>query len=169
VRVHPVLIPDDSLLASVDGVYNAVLVEGDLVGNVLFFGQGAGALPTSSAVIADVVSTARDIVRGIPRLARWKLQPGKVIKLMADIETRYYLRISVADRPGVLAQISRILGDLQISISSAIQKMSDSTAQTAELVLMTHPAKEAAMQQALKEMAQLAVVKEISNLIRVEA
>jgi len=167
-RVHPVFIPEDSLLAKVDGVYNAIMVEGDLVGNVLFFGEGAGASPTSSAVIADVVSAAQDIVCGAGNRVRWKLQSGKVIKPMSDIETRYYLRMNVADRPGVLSQISKILGDHLISISSVIQKMTDSVAQTAEIVIMTHPAKEAAVQQALEEVTNLAVVREISNFIRVE-
>ena len=168
VRVHPVFIPEDSLLAKVDGVYNAVLVEGDLVGKVLFFGEGAGALPTSSAVIADIVSSARKVVLGIGSKAIWKLQPGKSIKPMSEIETRYYLRLTAADRPGVLAQISKIFGDHQISISSAIQRETDSVAQTAEIVIMTHPAQEKAMQQALGRLEHLEVVKEISNFIRVE-
>jgi homoserine dehydrogenase len=99
----------------------------------------------------------------------WRLEPGKVIKPMSEIETRYYLRLNVADRPGVLAQISKVLGDHQISISSVIQKLADSVAQTAEIVIMTHPAEEAAMQQALNELEHLTVVKEISNFIRVEA
>jgi homoserine dehydrogenase len=169
VRVHPVFIPEDSLLAEVDGVYNAVLVEGDLVGKVLFFGEGAGALPTSSAVVADIVSAAQNVAIGFSGGARWGLEPGKSIKPMADIETRYYLRMNVADRPGVLAQISMVLGDHQISISTVIQKLTDSATQTAEIVIMTHPAKEAAMQQALGELTLLAVVKEISNFVRVEA
>jgi len=169
VRVHPVFIPEDSLLAKVEGVYNAVLVEGDLVGRVLFFGEGAGALPTSSAVIANIVSLAQDIVLGVGSRARWRLEPGKVIKPMSEIETRYYLRMNVADRPGVLAQISKILGDHLISISSVIQKVTDEIAQTAEIVIMTHPAREKAMQQALDEVRPLTVVNEISNFIRVEA
>jgi len=168
VRVHPVFIPEDSLLAKVDGVYNAIMVEGDLVGSVLFFGEGAGALPTSSAVIADIVSAAQDIALGVGNRMGWRLEPGKVIKPMSEIETRYYLRLNVADRPGVLAQISKVLGDHQISISSVIQKEADSLAQTAEIVIMTHLAKEAAMQSALDELKQLPVVKEISNFIRVE-
>ena len=168
VRVHPVFIPENSLLAKVDDVYNAVLVEGDLVGKVLFFGEGAGALPTSSAVIANVVSAAQDIVLGVGSRARWKLEPGKRIRSMSEIETRYYLRLNVADRPGVLAQISKVLGDHLISIASVIQKETDSLAQTAELVIMTHPAKESAMQPALEMLAQLNVVKEVSNFIRVE-
>ncbi|MFQ6121565.1 MAG: homoserine dehydrogenase [Dehalococcoidales bacterium] len=168
VRVHPVLIPEDSLLAKVDGVYNAILVEGDLAGKVLFFGEGAGALPTSSAVIADIVSSAQDIILGVADKARRKLESAKSIKPMAEIETRYYLRMNVADRPGVLAQISKILGDHLISISSVIQKEADIVAQTAEIVIMTHPAQEKAMQQALSQLEHLEVVKEISNFIRVE-
>jgi len=169
VRVHPVFIPEDSLLAEVDGIYNAILVEGDLVGRVLFYGEGAGASPTSSAVVADVVSAARDIVIGGGTRARWRLEPGKRIKLMAELETRYYLRLNAADQPGVLAQVSKVLGDHLISISSVIQKAVDPVAQTAEIVIMTHPAKEAEMQQALAELERLAVVKEIGNFIRVEA
>ena len=169
VRVHPVFIPEDSFLAKVNGVYNAVQVEGDLVGTVLFFGEGAGALPTSSAVVADVVSAAQDIALGVGNRAKWKPEPGKVIKPMSKIETRYYLRVNVADHPGVLAQISKVLGDRQISILSVIQKEVDSAARTAEIVIMTHPAREEAMQLALKELRQLTVVEEISNFIRVEA
>ena len=168
-RVHPVFIPEESLLAKVDGVYNGILVEGDLVGRVLFYGEGAGALPTSSAVIADVVSAARDIVTGAGSRARWRLEPGKKIKPMAELETRYYLRLNVADQPGVLAKVAEVLGGHKISISSVIQKAADAAAQTAEIVIMTHPAKEAAMQQALGEVEHLAVVKAISNFIRVEA
>ncbi|MBA7493709.1 Homoserine dehydrogenase [subsurface metagenome] len=88
---------------------------------------------------------------------------------MSEIETRYYLRMNVADRPGVLAQVSKVLGDHLISISSVIQQVTDSATQTAEIVIMTHPAQEKAMQQALGELTHLTVVKEISNFIRVEA
>ncbi len=169
VRVHPVFIPEDSLLAKVVGVYNAVQVQGDLVGKVIFYGEGAGAFPTSSAVIADVVSAAQDIRLGADSRAGWQLKSGKVIKPMSEVVTRYYLRMNVADRSGVLAQISRILGDQQISISQMIQKLADAEAQTAEIVIMTHPAQEKGMQQALKELARIPVVREISNFIRVEA
>jgi homoserine dehydrogenase len=169
VRVHPAFIHADSFLANVDGVYNAILVEGDLVGKVLFFGEGAGAFPTSSAVVADTVSSAQDILLGVADKARWKVEPGKRIKPMAEIETRYYARMTVADKPGVLAQISKILGDNSISISSVIQKEADGTAQTAEIVIMTHPAQEKAMQKALGELAKLNAVVEINNFIRVES
>ena len=136
---------------------------------MLFFGEGAGAQPTSSAIIADVVAIARNIVAGVGSRPGWKLEPGKVIKPMSEIETRYYLRMNVADHPGVLAQISRVLGEYLISISSVIQKETDRVAETAEIVIMTHPAQEKAMQTALGELAHLAIVKQISNFIRVEA
>ena len=168
-RVHPVFLPEDSLLAKVDGVYNAVLVEGDLVDKVLFFGQGAGPLPTSSAVVADIVASAREIRLGVVAGSGWRLGDARVIKPMSDVITRYYLRLNIADRPGVLAQIAQVLGGHQISISSAIQELADSVAETAEIVIITHSAQEKAMQSALSELGKLTVVKEISNFIRVEA
>ena len=135
---------------------------------MLFFGEGAGAKPTSSAVVADIVSSARKIVLGIGSKSELKPESGKSVKPMAEVETQYYVRLSAADRPGVLAQIARIFGDNKISIASAIQPESDDVAQTAEIVIMTHPAQEKAMQQALGELAQLEVVREINNFIRVE-
>lgn len=168
-RVHPTFIPEDSLLAKVDGVYNAVQLEGDLVGKVLFYGEGAGALPTSSAVVADIINLAKGIYSGASRRPGLRFEQNKTVKPMSEIETRYYLRITLADQPGVLAQIASALGEHLISISSVIQKESDPATQTAEVVIMTHPAREQGMQQALKEMEQLAVVREINNFIRVEA
>ena len=162
-------IPEDSLLAKVDGVYNAIQVEGDLVGKVIFYGQGAGPSATSSAVVADVINIAQNISHGVDNAPRLLMGRGQAIKPMADIETRYYVRMSVADRAGVLAQISKILGDHSISISSVIQKETDPSTQTAEIVIMTHPAEEQAVQKALKETKHLGVVKEISNFVRVEA
>jgi len=168
VRVHPVFLPQDLLLAKVDGVYNAVQVEGDLVGRVLFYGQGAGASPTSSAVVADVIDLARRIKLGVNITPTLQLDPTKRIKPISEIETRYYLRMSTVDRPGVLAQISKILGDNLISISSVIQKESDVSADVAEIVLMTYPAQERAMQKAMEEIERLDVMREISNFVRVE-
>jgi homoserine dehydrogenase len=167
VRVHPVLISENTLLARVDGVFNAVMVEGDLVGNVMFYGRGAGPNPTSSAVVADIVSAAQDIVFSSGARVRWHAQP-KTIKPMSAVITRYYLRMTTPDRSGVITQITRVLGDNNISISGLVQKETDNTTQSAEIVIMTHPANEAAMQKALSEMANLSVVKEISNFIRVE-
>lgn len=168
VRVHPVFIPEDALLAKVVGVFNAVQVEGDLVGKVIFYGKGAGALPTSSAVVADIVSAARDIRLGAVSPAGWQVSTDKKIKPMSEVTTRYYFRMNVADRPGVLAQIAHVLGEHQISISQVIQKLVDSTEQTAEIVIMTHHAPEKGVQQAVKELNSLEIVKEINNFIRVE-
>lgn len=168
-RVHPVLIPSESLLAKVDGVYNAIYVIGDLVGNVLLYGQGAGPSATSSAVIADVINIAQNIntrrdnaPRFIPKKTSW-------IKPMEDIETRYYFRMNVLDRAGVLARIAAVMGDNSISISSVIQQESDPSNRTAEIVLMTYPAKERAIQKAMKAINKLNVVKEIGNFMRIEA
>ncbi len=168
VRVHPVCLPEDDFLAKVDGVYNAVLVEGDLVGKVTFLGEGAGALPTSSAVVADVVRVARGIIFGAGYKAVPKSRSDKVIKPMPEIVTRYFIRMNIADRVGVLAQIARVLGDNNISIASAIQKEVDERVQTAEIVIMTHPAQEKGFQRALEELNHLEAVKEIGNFIRVE-
>jgi homoserine dehydrogenase len=168
VRVHPVFIPADSFLAKVSGVYNAVQVEADLAGKVLFMGEGAGALATSSAVVADVVSSARKIALGISSMSIQKMDSVKNIKPMSEIETQYYVRLSAADQPGVLAQIATVFGDNMISIASAIQPESDDKTQTAEIVIMTHPALEKSMQIALGKLEKLEVVREINNFIRVE-
>jgi homoserine dehydrogenase len=168
VRVHPVFIPTEFLLAKVDGVYNAVQIEGDLVGKLIFYGRGAGAQPTASAVISDVIETGRVIAGG----ERWatQLRPPQVmaIRPISELETRYYLRMSIADQPGVLAQIAKILGDRSISIASVIQKEADDVTQSAEIVIMTHPARERFMQQSLSDMENLSAVREVGNLIRVE-
>ena len=168
-RVHPVFIPEESLLAKVDGVYNAIQIEGDLVGTVIFYGEGAGPSATSSAVVADILNIAKNLSCGIDNTIKFPVGSNRTIKPMAEIDTRYYLRMSVVDQPGVLAQISKVLGDHSISISSVIQKETDLSTQTAEIVIMTHPAKEEAVQKALENTEHLPVVKEISNFVRVEA
>ncbi len=168
-RVHPVLIPAESLLAKVDGVYNAIYVTGDLVGNVLFYGQGAGPAATSSAVIADIINIAQNINTRRDNAPRFIPEKTSGIKPMADIQTRYYFRMDILDQVGVLAQISAAMGNQAISISSVIQKESDPSHKTAEIVIMTHPAQESAVQKAIKVINKLAVVKRISNFIRVEA
>jgi len=168
VRIHPALIPEDLLLAKVDGVFNAIQVDGDLIGRLLFYGKGAGDLPTTSAVVADLIDLSQSITRGRSSQFQMTLDASKSLKPFSEIETRYYLRMSVADRPGVLAQIAKVLGDHSISIASVIQKEADVSAQTAEIVIMTHPSRELAIQKALQEMERLAVVKEIGNFIRVE-
>ena len=167
-RVYPALIPLDHMLAKVDGVYNAVEVEGSLCGKVLFHGMGAGREPTTSAVVGDLIEIARRIaVQGPPAPVVQGRRPLTVSPI-DDLETRYYLRLTVADRPGVLAQISRILGEGGISLASVIQKDSDPAEQTAELVITTHPAKEASVQKSLQQVSALEVVTKINNLLRIE-
>ena len=167
-RVHPVLIADDSLLAQVRGVFNAVQVEGDLVGRIILFGRGAGAQPTASAVMADIVAVSRNIMYRIkpagllPMVRKLKMKP------MSEVESRYYLRLNVFDQPGVLAQIATVLGSNRISISQVIQKETDEALQSAEIVIMTHVAREEAMQRALVGLGSLEVVRKINNFVRVE-
>jgi len=167
-RVHPVFISEDALLAKVDGVYNAVNVEGDLVGNVIFYGKGAGSLPTSSAVMGDVVNIARNLSYGIKHNPKLTVSSKYKIKPMNDVETRYYIRMRILDQTGVLAQISKVLGDNKISIASVIQKETDLSNKTAEIVIMTHPSRESALQKALVLMKRLKVVTDVSNFVRVE-
>jgi homoserine dehydrogenase len=172
-RVHPSFVPKEELLASVDGVLNAVQVEGDLLGRVLFQGPGAGPFPTASAIVADVMDAAHSVAaakagRRGGRLP-WRAGRPLPIKPIAELTTRYYLRMEVADQPGVLAQIARCFGDHGVSIASVIQKESDEVAQTAELVIMTHVAREESVQKTIKEAGKLAVVSRVGNLLRVES
>jgi len=173
VRVHPAFVPKEELLASVDGVLNAVQVEGDLLGRVLFEGPGAGPLPTASAILADVMDAAHSVAAA--KAGRrgdrppWRAGRALPIKPVAELTTQYYLRMEVADQPGVLGQIARCFGDNGVSIASVIQKESDEVAQTAELVIMTHVAREESVQKTIKEAGKLAVVSRIGNLLRVES
>jgi homoserine dehydrogenase len=166
-RVNPVLVPTYELLARVDGVLNAVQVEGDLTGRVLFQGAGAGSLPTTSAVMADVLDAARSIVLG-GRPSPWRYTADMPVVPMANLVSRYYIRIEVADKPGVLAVIARSFGDHGVSIASVIQKETDDAAQTAELVIMTHHAKESAIQESIAQIEQFPDVVQVGNMLRVE-
>jgi homoserine dehydrogenase len=169
VRVHPALVPLEAPLAKVDGVYNAVQVEGDLTGMVFFQGRGAGALPTTSAVVADVLNVAHGIAQGAPERFVWREDPAAAIMPMDEVRTRYYLRLRVADRAGVLAKITRVLGETYgISIASIIQKEANEADQTAEIVIMTHEAREADMRAALAEVGRLEVVTEVGTFLRVQ-
>ena len=167
-RLYPALVPLDHMLAKVDGVYNAVEVEGSLCGRVLFHGMGAGSEPTTSAVVGDVIEAARRIGAQGPPPAQVHHQRALSIKPIDDLETRYYLRLTVADNPGVLAQIARIFGDGGISLASVLQRDNDPAEQTAELVITTHQAREASVQKSLGQVAGLEVVSRINNLLRIE-
>ncbi len=170
-RVHPTLLPERSLLANVGGPFNAVCVIGSAVGPTLFYGQGAGEMPTASAVVADIIDAAKSIQSGVnsPISQAWLDKSHSEISVCSieDIETRYYLRFVVVDRPGVLASIGSILGDCNISISSVIQK-EPHCAETVSLMMLTHEAREKDMQGALKQIYKLEVVKGNAKLIRIE-
>ncbi len=168
VRVHPAFVPQDVIIAKVDGVFNAVEITADLAGRVFFHGMGAGSIPTSSAVIGNIMEIARNISLGANFTHSLRLAEDRTIRSMESLETKYYIRMNVADRPGVFAKIATVLGELEISIASVIQKEVDERSQTAEIVIMTHPAKEASVQKALQRLEDLDVVDEVGNMVRVE-
>jgi homoserine dehydrogenase len=164
--VHPTLLPIDHHLASVKGVFNAVLIDGDEVDKLMLYGRGAGARPTSSAVLADVCAAVQDMVSGVSESVEFPAQ-GRAIRDFGDTESRFYLRLLVADEPGVLAQIARALGDGKISIASCIQKETDDAAKVAEIVIMTHPARQRAMSAALEAIGTLPITRKLSSCIHV--
>ena len=165
VRVHPALLPKNHPLAAVSDVYNAIFVSGDAVGDVMFYGRGAGELPTASAVVADIMDAARDLARNVTGMTGCTCFEEKPLKPMGATCTRYYIRLCVADRPGVLAGIAQVFGDNAVSLATVIQK---SSGKAAELVLVTHMVLEKNLQAALNILKGLPIVFEISNVIRVE-
>jgi homoserine dehydrogenase len=168
VRVHPTLVPQHWLLAQVNGVFNAVQLDGDLVGKVLFYGQGAGAYPTASAVVADVIDIVHNINSGVANRVPFLVNGRRRLRPIGEVASRHYFRFWVADRPGVLAKIAHIFGENNISIASVLQKESDETAQFTELVIMTHVSREAWVQRALEQIRTLDVVREVAACLRVE-
>lgn len=170
VRVHPTLIPEDHLLAFVGGVFNAVYIVGDATGSLMFYGRGAGQLPTASAVVSDVVEIAQNILYQRPsRPSHIPAIAGEGLKIrpMDEVRTRYYLRVMAVDKPGVLSKVSGILGSHDISIASVIQKGRHARA-SVPVVMMTHEAVEGAMRRALAEINALDVVSGRTVCLRVE-
>jgi homoserine dehydrogenase len=172
-RVHPTLIPEKRLIANVEGVMNAILVKGDAVGQTMYYGAGAGAEPTASAVVADLVDVARmltaDPAHRVPHLA---FQPGKLadtpILPMSEVETSYYFRMRVDDRPGVLADITRILADLSISIEAMVQKEPHEGETQVDIIMLTHRTIEKNVDAALARIESLPVVAGKITRIRLE-
>jgi len=169
-RVHPTMIPKEYLISDVKGVFNAVYVEGDAIGSALYYGRGAGEMPTGSAIVSDIVDIARNIntgainrIQGIGMPERLNLR----IKKMEDVESCYYFRFTVIDKPGVLSKISGILGAYNISIKSVIQKARKKE-KSVPLVMMTHKAREKDVIYALKEIDRLPVVTSKTMYVRVE-
>ena len=172
-RVYPALVPSEHMLAKVDGVYNAVEVDGSLCGQVLFHGMGAGSEPTTSAVVGDLIEVVRKMgSQSRPPGSQEWAGPGNgaalTVRPIGDLQARYYIRLDVADNPGVLAQIAQVLGDGEISIAAVLQRDTDAEAGSAEIVITTHPAKGSSMQDALQIMAGLSQVRRVSNVIRIE-
>ena len=173
-RVHPTLIPERRLIANVDGVMNAVLVQGDAVGPTLYYGAGAGDEPTASAVVADIVDVVRvltsDPENRVPHLA---FQPDSLSDLpilkMEDVETAYYLRMKVKDEPGVLADITRILGDKGISIEAIIQKEPKDGSSKANVIMLTHRVVEKQMNEAIQKIESLNTISGEVTRIRMES
>ncbi len=171
-RLHPTLIREDHPLARVDGVFNGIFLHGDMVGDQLFYGRGAGREPTASAVIGDVIEMARSAARGevgrVPPLGypeSWKAS-GK-LKNISEIVTNYYLRIKAMDRPGVLSKVAGILAEHQISLHSVVQKSRQSSA-AVPVVFLTHLAKEADLQAACEEISRLDDVEGAPVILRIE-
>ena len=172
-RVHPTLIPTKRLIANVEGVMNAILVKGDAVGQTMFYGAGAGAEPTASAVVADLIDVARtmtaDPEHRVPHLA---FQPDQLSDIailpMGEVETAYYLRLRVEDKPGVLADITRILADLGISIDAMVQKEPREGEAQADIIMLTHRTVEKHVNTAITKIEALAVVTGKVTRIRLE-
>jgi homoserine dehydrogenase len=172
-RVHPTLIPEKRLIANVEGVMNAILVKGDAVGQTMYYGAGAGAEPTASAVVADLIDVARmltaDPEHRVPHLA---FQPGQLantpILPMSEVETSYYLRLRVYDKPGVLADITRILADLGISIDAMVQKEPHQGEDQVNIIMLTHVTIEKNVDAALRKIEALPVVSGKVTRIRLE-
>lgn len=173
VRVHPTMIPAESLLAKVDGAMNAIAVHGDAVGPTLFYGAGAGELPTASAVVADLIELAREVRRGSAgRVAPLSTLPDELVPKpivpLGELYGRVYLRFTAKDRPGVLSQITGLLGEHGISIESVIQKGRGHAGESVPIVVFTHPASEAAVRLALDAIDRLPEVTAATRLIRIE-
>ncbi len=172
-RVHPTLIPRSSLLASVDGAMNAVAVCGDAVGPTLFYGAGAGEMPTASAVVGDLIEVARDIRRGVAgRVAPLSYLPDelhtKPILPLGEIVGRAYLRFSALDRPGALAHISGILADHEIGIEAVSQSGQGGDGESVPVLMQTDPVRESVLRAALEEIERLSDLSAPTRLIRIE-
>ncbi len=166
VRTHPALLPQSHPLAAVSDSFNAVFVRGDAVGDTMFYGRGAGDLPTASAVVADIMDAARNIVHRAPGIISCTCFEERPLKPMGQVRSRNYLRLRVIDQPGVLAQIAKVFGDHQVSLAAVTQR--DTRGDRAELVLITHEVAEQNLRDALAELGELEVVEEICNVLRVE-
>jgi len=171
VRVHPTLVPVSHLLANVKDVYNAIYVKGDLIGQTLFYGEGAGKYPTASAVVSDIIDLAKSVGEGNAAqtaMLKTKASPSLTIRKMEETKCRYYIRFSAVDKPGVLATISGILAKSNISISSVTQK-EQHREKVVPIVMMTHLAQERNLRKALKIINKLPAIKKKTVAVRMES
>ena len=164
-RVHPTMIPLEHPLAGISGNFNAIFIIGESVGELMFYGQGAGSLPTATAILGDVVNIVRNLDRPPASRRSYWSRPGD-LKPIGDALTRFYVVLRVVDRPGVLAQIAGIFGDNQVSLESVVQK---GFGDSAQIVLITHRVREKNFRSARESLANLEVVLEIPSVIRVES
>jgi homoserine dehydrogenase len=172
-RVHPTLVHHKSVIASVDGPMNAVLVQGDAVGPTLYYGAGAGAEPTASAVIADLIDVVRlqnaDAAAHVPHLAFQEERLSDVPILdMGEVESSFYLRLRVRDEPGVLSDIAGILAEYKVSIEAMRQRESDTTDEGVDIIIITHKTKESSMNHALKKISELDAIYNTPARLRIE-
>ncbi|QSV45108.1 homoserine dehydrogenase [Geobacter benzoatilyticus] len=171
-RVHPTMIPVNNPLADVNGAFNAIRFTGDFIGPVMFYGRGAGMDPTASAVVGDIIEISRNIMAGIGRRCaplgyRDDAVANLALKPMGEIESKYYIRFSAVDRPGVLAKISGVLGSYNISIESMVQS-ARMAGEEVPIVIMTHEALESDVRKALDEIDTFDIIMRKSQLIRIE-
>jgi homoserine dehydrogenase len=172
-RVHPTLIPRRFMLASVNGVYNAVYVSSYALGNSMYYGRGAGMMPTAVAVVSDVIEVSRNLLAsssgGAPLRANWRRgeMRQRRIREPGELESRYYLRFGVVDKPGVLAQLAGMLGEHDISISEVVQEGQRQEGQPVTVVVTTHRAREKNVQAALGIIDRLPTVKDKTRLLRI--
>jgi len=164
--VHPTLLSTSHPLAAVKGPFNAIFVRGSSVGEVMFYGPGAGTMPTGSAVAGDVIDVARNIRSGATGRIACTCFEDKPALPIEELETSYYLRLQVADQPGVLAAIATIFGEEGVSLASVLQM--EAAGERAEIVWLTHRTKERQMRRSLKRIGELPSVHEISSVIRAE-
>ena len=166
-RVHPAMIPLNHPLSAVHDAFNAVFVEGDAVGKTMFYGQGAGELPTASAVVGDIIIAARNILFDSRGRLGCTCFETKRLKPIGEVKTKFYLRILTKDKPGVLASIATVLGNQEVSLASVMQKRTDQEGR-AEVVFITHLVEEQNIRDAISIINGLSSVEKIENVIRVE-
>jgi len=165
-RVHPAFIPFNHPLAFVNGVFNAVFVRGDAVGEIMHYGRGAGEMPTASAVVGDIIEVGRNMAFSTNTRIGCTCYEEKSILPISELDAQYYIRMTVTDRPGVLAGIAGVFGKNGVSLATVLQKANRE--KLAELILITHTVKEKALQESLAILRGMDIVGEINNVVRLE-